>query len=112
MSAVEALVYYVVQQHHHVCRLVLQAQVDDVKVVVGVEHVQVLNHLFICDVALTETCSLVEHRQRVSHSAVGLLRYHVQRLFLVSYAFLVGHHLQVVDDVGHRHALKVINLTA
>ena len=62
------------------------------------------------DVALAEARRLVKDRQRVAHTAVGLLGYHVQRLGLCLDAFALCHHLEVVYNAGHGHAVEVINL--
>ena len=112
VSAVKSLVDDVVEQHHDVCHLVVKAQVDDVEIVVGIQHVEVFNHLIICDVALAEAGSLVKHRQGISHAAVGLFGNHVECLLFIPNALFLCHHLEVVDDVGHGHALKVVNLTS
>ena len=42
----------------------------------------------------------------------ALLGYYCQRLLLVADAFLLCHHLEVVDGVGHGHALKVVYLAS
>mgnify|MGYP000609093581 CR=1 FL=1 len=60
--------------------------------------------------ALAEAGCLVKDGESVTHAAVSLLRYHRQRLLLVSDALLLRHHLKVCDGVLHRHALEVVNL--
>ena len=57
---VEALGNDAVEQEHDVAHLVGYAEIDNLKIIVGVEHVKVLDNLGICDVSLTETGSLVE----------------------------------------------------
>ena len=109
-SAVKAFVNHAVQQHHNVAHLIIYGQVDNLKVVLAIQHVQVLNHLLVGDVALTERSCLVEDREGVAHSAISLLGNHCQCLLLVGNAFLLGHMLQVVDGVAYGHTLKVVYL--
>ena len=109
-ACVEALGEHLVEQHHDVGGLVLERLVDDLEVVFAVEDIEVFEHLLVGDVALAEARRLVKDRQRVAHTAVGLLGYHVQRLGLCLDAFALSHHLEVVYDAGHGHAVEVINL--
>ena len=110
MTAIEAVVDDVVQQYHDIGHLVLQRQVDDVEVVLRIEHIQVVYHLLVGDVPLTEGRHLVEYRQSVAHTTVSLLGNDVQCLLLVGDAFFLGHHLQMVHDIGNSHTLKVVYL--
>ena len=88
------------------------AQVNQFEVVVGIQHVQVFYHFLIGDIALAEAVGLVEHRQGVSHSAVGFFGNHGQCFLFVGYSLLCCHFLQMVDDVSHSHSLKVVYLAA
>ena len=90
--------------------MVGQGQVDDAEVVVGIEHVEVFEHLLIGDVPLAEARHLVENGEGVAHAPVGFLGDDAQRLLLIADAFLVGHHLQMPDNLGYGHALEVVNL--
>ena len=110
MSAIESLVDYIIEEHHHLCHFVLQRKIDDVKIVLTVEHVQVLNHFFVSDIPLAERYGLVEDGQGIAHAAIGFLGNHVQRILLVGNAFLFSHHLQMIHDVGNGHALEVVDL--
>ena len=109
-SAVEAFVDDIVEQHHDVADLVFQTQVDNLEVILGVEHVQVLNHLFVCDVALAERGCLVEDGEGIAHTAIGLLGNNVEGLFLVGDTFLLCHMHQMVDGVADGHALEIVDL--
>ena len=79
--------------------------------IVAVEHVQVLDHLLVSDVAHAETGSLVEDREDRAYLRQPF-GYHGERLLFILYAFLLSHHLQVVDGVGYRHSLEVVNLAS
>ena len=59
---------------------------------------------------MAEHRRLVEDRKGIAHAAIGLLGDEVQCLLLVGDALLAGHHLQVVHDFGHVHAVEVIDL--
>ena len=109
-AAVEAFVDDSVEQHHDVADLVLQTQVDDLEVVLGIEHVQVLNHFVVGDVPLTERGCLVEDGEGIAHTAVSLLGDDGEGLFLEGDAFLLCHALQMVDGVADGHALEVVDL--
>jgi len=112
VSTVESLGDNTVEQEHDVAHLVFQGEVYDTEIVLGVEHVKVFEHLLQGDVALTIARHLVEDRQGIAHASVCFLGNNVEGFFLVGNAFAVGHHLQVVDNLGHCHALKVVNLAA
>ena len=109
-SAVKAFVTHTVQQHHNVAHFIIYGQVDNLKVVFAVKHVQVLNHLLVGDVTLTERCCLIEDREGIAHTAISLLGDYCQCLLLVGDTFLLGHMLQVVDSVAYGHTLKVVYL--
>ena len=111
-TTVETFVDDVVEQYHDVHGLVLQGEVDNLEVVVGIQHVQVFNDLLVGDVALTERGCLVEDAQGIAHATVSLLGNNGQRFLFNGDAFLLSHILQVVDGIAHRHALEVVNLTA
>ena len=112
VAPVEALRQHPVEEQHDVGHLVVQGQADGLEVVVGIEDVEVFDGLLEGDVALRETRHLVEDGERVAHTAIGLLRYHAQGLLLIGDFFAFGHHLQLLDDVGHGHSLEVVDLAA
>ena len=109
-ASIEALIDNRVEQHHNVAHLIIYREVDNLEVVLAIEHIQILYHLIVSDVALTERCSLVEYRERIAHTAISLLSNHCQSLLLVGDTLLLGHMLQVVDGVADGHTLKVVYL--
>ena len=111
-TAIKAFVDGIVEEHHDVAHLILQTQVDDSEIVVGIHHVEVFDHLFISDVPLTEAGSLVEYRECVSHSTVGFFRDDSQCLLLIADTFLLSHIFQVLYRALYRHTFKVVDLTA
>ena len=110
-SSIKSFIDDLVEQHHDVCHLVLNSQVDDFKVVLCVQHVQVFNDLLIGDIPLTERYRLVEDTQRIAHTAICLLSNDSQCLFLILHALFLCHGFQMTDGVTHRHTLEVIDLT-
>ena len=112
LTAVEAASDDLVEQYHNLRHLVGQRQLDNVEVVVGIEHVKVFDDLLIGDVALTERHSLIEDGQCIAHTTIGFFGNHGQRLFLVGDAFLLGHAFQVGDGVLNGHTLEVVDLAS
>ena len=112
VAPVKTLLYDAVEQHHYVAHLVLKRQVNHAEVVVGIQLVEVFNHLGVGDVALAETRRLVEYRQSVAHTAVGFLGYYSQSFLFVCDALLLCHVLQVRYGVLHGHSLEVVYLAA
>ena len=110
-TTVESFVNDIVEQHHDVTHLVLHTQVDDLEIVLGVEHVQVFNHFLVGDVTLTERGRLVEDGEGIAHTTVGLLGNDSECLIITGDAFLLGDVLQMVDGVADGHPLEIVDLT-
>ena len=110
-SSVESLVDDLVKQHHDVAHLVIHGEVDDLEVILRVQHVQVLYHFLVRDIPLTERDCLVEDAQGVTHTAVRLLRNDGKSLVLILDALFLRYRFQMVDGVTYRHPLEVVNLT-
>jgi DNA polymerase-3 subunit gamma/tau len=60
--------------------------------------------------ALSIFDQLVKDTQRIAHTAIGLLRHHVQRLFCGIHTFLLGYILQVTDGICHGDSAEIIHL--
>ena len=110
-STVEALVDDIVDQHHDVGHLVMQAEVDELEVVFGIQHIEVFDDLLVSDIPLTEGGGLVEDAQGIAHSAIGFLCDDVQGSLFVLETLFLGYTFEVVDGVTNRHAFEVIDLT-
>ena len=111
-AAIETLVDDIVEQYHDVCHLVDNREVDNLEVILRVEHVQVLDNLLVGDITLTERSCLVEDRQSIAHATISLVGYDCQCLFLVGNAFLLCHRLQMFNGVTDSHTFKVVDLAA
>ncbi len=112
VAAVEPFGNDAVEQEHYLRGVVLEREVHDTEIVVGIEHVKIFNHMLVGDISLAVASRLVEDGQGVAHAAVGFLGNHGERLLLVGIAFLLRHHLQIVDSVLHGHAFEIVDLAA
>ena len=110
-SAVEATVDDVVEQHHDFHRFILKGEVDNLEIIVRIQHVEVFDDFLIRDVTLTEGGGLVKDAKGIAHAAVGFLGNHSQCLAFVLYSLLLCHHFQMLDGAFYRHTLEVVNLT-
>ena len=111
-ASVETFVENIVQQHHHLAHFVGESEVNQVEIVVAIQNVQVLDYLFISDVALTETGSLVKDRECIAHTAIGFFCDDSQSLFLIFDSFFFCYHSQMLDCVRNGHSLEIVNLTS
>ena len=90
----------------------LEEQIDHREVGVVVQHVKCLRHSLVLKVGVAERDGLVEHRQRIAHTSVGLLGYEVERLLVELHALLLGDVFKVTHRVLDADAVEVIDLTA
>ena len=86
--------------------------VDNLEIIVVIQHIEVVNDVFVGDVLARKTHHLVEDGERVAQGAVGLLCDDVQRLGFGIDAFALCDIGQVLGDVVHRDALEVEDLAA
>ena len=112
VSTIKAFVQYSVKDQHDFTHLILQGEVYDAEIIVTVQNVEVFYHLLIGNVSLTETGSLVEDGEGVSHTSISLFCNDGKCLLLVFDIFLFCHHFQMIDGVRHSHTLEVINLAS
>ena len=91
VASVESFFYNRVEQQHDVAHLILHSQVDDTKIVVGIQLVKVLDNLLISNVALAETCCLIEYGQSIAHATISLFGNNAKRLLFVFNTLLIGH---------------------
>ena len=96
------------------CRryVALQERFIKAEIIVVVEHIEVFNRAFVGDIALARCRHLVENRQRIAHGAIGFLRYHIQRRHIRLHAAVGTDVFQLLHDVGHANARKIVDLAA
>ena len=109
---VEAVLHHFIKQQERGGQVFGQQAVHQPEVVVVVENVQILHHLFVGEVVAAEGHHLVEHRQGVAQAAVGFLGQQVQGVVFGRDTFLSGHVAQVAAHVLHLDAAEIKNLTA
>ena len=110
-SAIEALIDNRVKQHHDIAYLIINREVDDLEVILCIQHVEILDHLVVSDIPLTERGGLVEDRESIAHTAISLLCDDGERLLFVLDALFLSDGLQMVDRITDGHPLEVIDLT-
>ncbi len=110
MLWLEALADDVVEDEQDVAGPAVKDMVDDLEVIVVIQHVQVVDDILIGDVLAAETYHLVEDGKGVAQGTVGFLGDDVQRFRLGIDAFALGDISQVLGDIVHRNPLEVKNL--
>ena len=110
--SVEALVEDVVEQQHGLRQVAPQEIVHQSEVVLAVKQVEILGTGVGGKVALGKVDELVEGRQRIAQTSIGLLRDEVKRLWLVGHTLLRRNVGEVADDVARADATEVEDLTA
>ena len=111
MMGFETLGEDFVEREHDFGDVAAEEGVGQVEVVVVVQDVEIFDDLPVGDVAAGEGRHLVEDGEGIAHASVGFAGDDVERRFLVSVAFLVGHALEVGHHIGHLHAGEVVDLT-
>ena len=110
MLRLKAFADNVIQDEQDVARVALQDVVDDLEIIVVVEHVQVVDDIFIGDVLPRETHHLVEDGERVAQGAIGFLGDDVQGLRLSVDAFALGDIGQVFCNIVYCNTLEIKDL--
>ena len=86
--------------------------VDGGEIGVVVEYVERASHLTVRERLAAERNCLVEHRQRIAHTAISLLSDQVERLVVVGYALLCGDIFEVADAILDADTVEVEDLAA
>ena len=89
-----------------------EEQIDHREVGVVVQHVECLRYGLVLQVGVAERDGLVEHRERIAHTSVGLLGDEVERLLVELNALLLGDVFQVTHRILDADAVEVIDLAA
>ena len=109
---VEALREDLVEGEHRAGIVALQEVVGQAEIVIVVEHVQVLDHLFVRNLAAAEGDRLVEQREGVAHRAVGFLRDDVHGVLAHRNALFLSDGLHIAHHVVDADAVEVVGLAA
>ena len=110
MLWLKALTDDVVQDEEDVTRLAAQDMVDDLEIIVVIQHVQVVNDILISDVLSRKTHHLVEDGKGVAQGTVGFLGDDVECFRFSVDIFTLGDISQMFGDVVHRNPFEVKDL--
>ena len=88
----------------------MQDVVDDLEIIVVVQHVQVIYDILIGDVFARETDHLVKDGERVTQGTIGFLCDDIQGLRLCCHPFTLGDEGQMFGNVINRNPLEVKDL--
>ena len=90
----------------------LQEEIREAEVIVVIQYVETADDTLVGDVALCVAHHLVEERERIAHTTIGLLGYDVQRSLFGLHALLGSHVGQMLHDVVQLDTREVVDLTA
>ena len=110
MLATEAFFNYLLIQQQTVGNIASPEIVHKTEIVLAVEHVEVFDTAFVCEVAVAEINQLVEHRKRIAQAALGFLGYNMQGFRLIGNTFLRRHILQMFGYILDFDAFEIENL--
>ncbi|GFI53715.1 hypothetical protein IMSAGC022_00307 [Alistipes sp.] len=108
----EAAAEHVVETQQGLYVVACQQQVCHVEVGVVVQHVERGGYLLVVELRAAERYGLVEHRQGVAHTAVGLARDEVQSLIVGLDPLLRGYVSQILHAVLDAYAVEVVYLAS
>ncbi len=106
----EAFAQHLVQEQERRPVVARCGEVGEVEVGVVIEDVQRAGHFAEIERGAAEGHRLVEHAERVAHTAVGFRRDEVQRFVVVGDSLLAGDVFQVGHTVLHADAVEVVDL--
>ena len=112
MSCIKALDQHLVQQQQCRTHVLRQRCIHQTEIVIGIQYVQHLYRLLVADCCAAERHQLVEDTQRIAHTAIRLLRHHIQRLFAGIHTLFLGYVLQMMNRISHCDTTEVIHLAA
>ena len=107
----ETLREHLVKGHQRLGVVTPEQQLGHAEVGVVVQHVEGLGHGVVVECRATERYRLVEHREGIAHTAIGLLGNEVERLLVSLHTLLLGDVLEVLYAILDTDAVEVIDLT-
>ena len=110
--SVETLLQNLVEDEQTLAHTVLQETVGQLEIVFVIEYVKILYYTLIRHMSVGEAHHLIEDRQGIAHTTVGLLRYHVQSFRFCLYILAGSHMLQVLYYIRHTDSTEVVNLAS
>ena len=101
-----------VEFHHRFRDFTFEQMLRHHKIIIIVEHIEVVDGGLVGDIPSCERCHLVKDRQRIAHTAISLSSNDIECSFFTLDALLLRHVLKMAHRVAHLHTVKVVNLTA
>ena len=89
----------------------LNKEVGEAEVIVIIQDVETIDNSLIGHVTLRVAHHLVEERERIAHTTIGLLSYDVQSRLLGCDTLLRGHLGEMLHDIAQLDASEVVDLT-
>ena len=107
----EALFQHIVKQQQRTLVVAGEDVLGDTKICVVVEYVERCGHLFEREVTTAERHGLVEHRECIPHTTIGLASNQVERLVVVCHTLLTCDVFEVTHRILNAYAVEVVDLT-
>ena len=108
----EALRQHLVEQHQGIDIVTREEQLSSLEVGVVVEDIERRCHILIVELGAAERHRLVEHRQSITHTAIGLMGDEVERLVVSLDTLLRSDIAQILHAILNPYAVEVVDLTA
>ena len=103
---------YAVEEQQRTGVVARHQRLDRGEIGVVVEYVERASHLAIRERLTAERNRLIEHRQCVAHTSIGLLSDQVERLIVVGNALLLSDIFQIADTILDTNTVEVEDLAA
>ena len=90
----------------------MQSRIHYFEIVFVVEHIEVADYILVVHVGATESNSLVEYGQSITHRSVRLAGNHMERLVVYVDALPCGYGTEVHHYVRHADPVEIVGLAA
>ena len=78
VQAVKTLVQNLIKQQQRLCGIFVQKSLDQLKIIVVIQYVQIIDDMLVRNFALTVTGNLVENGKGIAHAPVRFQGYGIQ----------------------------------
>ena len=107
----ETLREHLIEGHQRLGVVAREQQLGHAEVGVVVQHIEGLGYGAIVERRTAERYGLVEHREGIAHTAIGLLGNEVERLLVGLDTLLLGDVLEILYAIFDTDAVEVVDLT-
>ena len=112
IAGIEAFLQDFVQQQQRTCYIVCEGKIHHAEIVVGIKHIQHLDGTLVGNGIAAERDELVEDTERIAHTAICLLRHHIQGFIRYIDTFFLRNMLQMGNRIGNGDTREVIHLAS